>query len=134
MNHAQVSDSAPVGASAREMVRWSVQAVNAASPRIALLPPGVAGELDAPFPTSIKTKRIGVQQATTGAAFVDATLKPETPPKVFPDTPSMFTALMAGAFVATAAMGFQLLLTAWRVTVMQAWPTVPARASRLPTR
>ena len=44
---------------------------------------------------SIKAKRIGVQQATTGAAFVDAKLKPETPPKVFPDTPSMFTALMA---------------------------------------
>jgi polar amino acid transport system substrate-binding protein len=44
---------------------------------------------------NIKSKRIGVQQATTGAAFVDAKLKPETPPKVFPDTPSMFTALMA---------------------------------------
>ena len=29
------------------------------APRIALLPPGVAGELDAPFPTSIKTKRWG---------------------------------------------------------------------------
>jgi len=44
---------------------------------------------------SIKSKRIGVQQATTGATFVEAKLKPETPPKVFPDTPSMFTALMA---------------------------------------
>ena len=43
----------------------------------------------------IKTKRVGVQQATTGAAFVENTLKPETPAKVFPDTPSMFTALMA---------------------------------------
>ena len=45
--------------------------------------------------SSIKTSRIGVQQATTGAAFVDATLKPDPPAKVFPDTPSMFTALMA---------------------------------------
>ena len=43
----------------------------------------------------IKTKRVGVQQATTGAAFVENSLKPETPAKVFPDTPSMFTALMA---------------------------------------
>jgi polar amino acid transport system substrate-binding protein len=44
---------------------------------------------------SIKSMRIGVQQATTGASFVDGKLKPETPAKVFPDTPSMFTALMA---------------------------------------
>jgi polar amino acid transport system substrate-binding protein len=44
---------------------------------------------------NIKSKRIGVQQATTGAAFVENTLQPETPAKVFPDTPSMFTALMA---------------------------------------
>jgi polar amino acid transport system substrate-binding protein len=44
---------------------------------------------------SIKTKQIGVQQATTGASFVDERLKPEKPAKVFPDTPSMFTALMA---------------------------------------
>ena len=44
---------------------------------------------------SIKTKQIGVQHATTGAAFVEAMLKPETPAKVFPDAPSLFTALMA---------------------------------------
>ena len=44
---------------------------------------------------NIKSKRIGVQQATTGANFVESKLKPETPAKVFPDTPSMFTALMA---------------------------------------
>jgi polar amino acid transport system substrate-binding protein len=44
---------------------------------------------------SIKTKQIGVQQATTGATFIDGTLKPEKPAKVFPDTPSMFTALIA---------------------------------------
>ncbi len=43
----------------------------------------------------LKSKRIGVQQATTGASFVDAKLQPETAAKVFPDTPSMFTALMA---------------------------------------
>ena len=45
---------------------------------------------------SIKGLRIGVQQATTGADFVDQKLKPTTPAKVFPDTPSMFTALQAG--------------------------------------
>jgi polar amino acid transport system substrate-binding protein len=45
---------------------------------------------------SIKKMRIGVQQATTGADFVHDKLKPETPEKVFPDTPSMFTALQAG--------------------------------------
>lgn len=46
--------------------------------------------------TSIKKAKIGVQQATTGADFVANTLKPDTPAKVFPDTPSMFTALQAG--------------------------------------
>lgn len=50
-------------------------------------------QLDA---ASIKKARIGVQQATTGAAFVDNVLKPETPPSVFPDTPSMSASLMAG--------------------------------------
>lgn len=45
---------------------------------------------------SIKKMRIGVQQATTGADFVRDKLKPATPEKVFPDTPSMFTALQAG--------------------------------------
>ncbi len=45
---------------------------------------------------SMKDLRIGVQQATTGADFVDQRLKPKTPAKVFPDTPSMFTALQAG--------------------------------------
>ncbi len=44
---------------------------------------------------SIRTMQLGAQQATTGAAFIDGTLKPETPAKVFPDTPSMFAALMA---------------------------------------
>ncbi|MBX6321547.1 MAG: amino acid ABC transporter substrate-binding protein [Rhodospirillaceae bacterium] len=45
---------------------------------------------------SIKNMRIGVQQATTGADFVAQKLKPSMPAKVFPDTPSMFTALQAG--------------------------------------
>jgi len=45
---------------------------------------------------SIKDMRIGVQQATTGADFVDQKLKPKTPASVYPDTPSMFTALQAG--------------------------------------
>ena len=45
---------------------------------------------------SIKKMRIGVQQGTTGADFVADRLKPSVPAKVFPDTPSMFTALQAG--------------------------------------
>jgi polar amino acid transport system substrate-binding protein len=45
---------------------------------------------------SIKGMRIGVQQGTTGADFVDQKLKPTTPASVYPDTPSMFTALQAG--------------------------------------
>ena len=45
---------------------------------------------------SIKKMRIGVQQATTGASFVADKLQPSIPPKVFPDTPSMFTSLQAG--------------------------------------
>ncbi len=44
----------------------------------------------------MKSLRIGVQQATTGADFVAGKLKPTTPAKVFADTPGMFTALMAG--------------------------------------
>ena len=43
----------------------------------------------------LKGLRIGVQQATTGAMFVDEKLQPTTPAKVFPDTTSMFTALLA---------------------------------------
>jgi polar amino acid transport system substrate-binding protein len=45
--------------------------------------------------TSIKQMRFGVQQATTGADFVINRIQPAHL-KVFPDTPSMFTALMAG--------------------------------------
>lgn len=45
--------------------------------------------------STIKGLRIGVQQATTGAMFVDEKLQPTTPAKVFPDTTSMFTALLA---------------------------------------
>ena len=44
----------------------------------------------------MKTLRLGVQSATTGADFVHNKIQPTTPEKVFPDTPSMFTALMAG--------------------------------------
>ena len=44
----------------------------------------------------MKSLRIGVQQATTGADFVANMLKPTQQVKVFPDTPSMFTALAAG--------------------------------------
>jgi polar amino acid transport system substrate-binding protein len=50
-------------------------------------------QLDA---AAMKTARIGVQGGTTGASFVDGTLKPETAASVYQDTPSMFTALQAG--------------------------------------
>jgi len=46
--------------------------------------------------TTIKGLRIGVQQATTGADFVTDKIKPTTTPSVYPDQPSMFTALQAG--------------------------------------
>jgi polar amino acid transport system substrate-binding protein len=49
-------------------------------------------EIDA---ASIKSARIGVQQATTAATFIDEKLQPEQQVRVFPDTPSMFTALQA---------------------------------------
>ena len=45
---------------------------------------------------SIRNMQIGVQGATTGADFVDQKLKPSKPARVFPDQPSMFTALQAG--------------------------------------
>ena len=44
---------------------------------------------------AIKKMRVGVKQATTGADFVTNKLHPAEL-KVFPDDPSMFTALMAG--------------------------------------
>lgn len=43
----------------------------------------------------MKGLRIGVQQGTTGADFIAEQVKPKTAAKVFPDTPAMFTALMA---------------------------------------
>jgi polar amino acid transport system substrate-binding protein len=76
---------------------------------------------------SIKTKQIGVQQATTGAAFVESTLKPETPAKVFPDTPSMFTALMANqvdvAMTDTAIVLSQAEASGGRVEVVGQYAT-----------
>jgi polar amino acid transport system substrate-binding protein len=46
--------------------------------------------------SNIRSMRIGVQGATTGADFVTDKLKPTPQVKVFPDQPSMFTALAAG--------------------------------------
>jgi polar amino acid transport system substrate-binding protein len=45
---------------------------------------------------SLKTARIGIQQATTGATFVDQVLKPSTPPRVYADEAELFTALASG--------------------------------------
>ncbi|WP_207388373.1 ABC transporter substrate-binding protein [Lichenihabitans psoromatis] len=44
----------------------------------------------------VKSLRIGVTQGTTGADFVADKIKPTTTAKVFPDAPSMITALQAG--------------------------------------
>ena len=46
--------------------------------------------------SNIRSMRIGVQGATTGADFVTNKLKPTQQVKVYPDQPSMFTALAAG--------------------------------------
>ena len=45
---------------------------------------------------SIKGLRLGVQQATTAQDYLKNSVKPTKPVKVFPDTPSLFTALRAG--------------------------------------
>ncbi len=45
---------------------------------------------------SVKSLRIGVYQATTGAAFVANVLKPSRPIKVYPNVPAMIAALTAG--------------------------------------
>jgi polar amino acid transport system substrate-binding protein len=45
---------------------------------------------------SVKSMRIGVHQATTGADFVEKVLKPTQPMKVYPNVPAMFAALSAG--------------------------------------
>jgi len=46
--------------------------------------------------SNIRSMRIGVQSATTGADFATNKLKPTQQVKVYPDQPSMFTALAAG--------------------------------------
>lgn len=46
--------------------------------------------------SNIRSMRIGVHQGTTGADFATNVLKPTQPVKMFPDTPGMFTALVAG--------------------------------------
>jgi polar amino acid transport system substrate-binding protein len=57
---------------------------------------GVLTRADAPVdPTSIKTAKVGVQQGTTGAAFVMEKLG-IAEPQVYPDQGDMFAALRAG--------------------------------------
>ena len=76
---------------------------------------------------SIKGLRIGVQQATTGATFVDEQLKPTTPAKVFPDTTSMFTALLANqidvAMTDTAIVLGQAAVSSGRFEVVGQYST-----------
>jgi polar amino acid transport system substrate-binding protein len=76
---------------------------------------------------SIKNLQIGVQQATTGASFVDNVLKPKTPAKVFPDTTSMFTALQAGqidaAMTDTAIVLGQAAMSGGRFDVVGQYST-----------
>ncbi len=57
---------------------------------------GILTRADAPIDEkSIKTAKVGVQQATTGAAFMTDKVG-VTNPQVFPDAGSMFAALTAG--------------------------------------
>ncbi len=76
---------------------------------------------------SIKDAQIGVQQGTTGATFVENKLKPTTPAKIFPDTPSMFTALQAGqvdvAMTDTAIVLGQASVSAGRFEVIGQYAT-----------
>lgn len=51
---------------------------------------------------NVKNLRIGVYQATTGAAFVENVLKPVPPIKVYPNVPAMMAALTAGQIDAAA--------------------------------
>lgn len=51
---------------------------------------------------NVKHLRIGVYQATTGAAFVENVLKPVPPIKVYPNVPAMMAALTAGQIDAAA--------------------------------
>lgn len=77
--------------------------------------------------SSIKGMRIGVQQATTGATFVEEKLRPTTPAKVFPDTTSMFTALLANqvdvAMTDTAIVLGQASVSAGRFVVVGQYST-----------
>lgn len=60
---------------------------------------GILVKADAPpiDEKSIKTKTVGVQQATTGASFVMDTLKmPKEQVQIYPEQGDMFTALAAG--------------------------------------
>lgn len=76
--------------------------------------------------TTIKTAKLGVQQGTTGADFVTKTLK-ATGAKVFPDTPSMFTALQAGqidaAMTDTAIVLGQAKISEGKFTVVGQYKT-----------
>ena len=76
--------------------------------------------------TTIKTAKLGVQQGTTGADFVEKTLKAKGA-KVFPDTPSMFTALQAGqidaAMTDTAIVLGQAKISEGKFTVIGQYKT-----------
>ena len=77
--------------------------------------------------TTIQGMQIGVQQGTTGAAFVHDVLKPTTAEKVFPDSPSMFTALQAGqidvAMIDTAIVLGQAAVSHGTMTVVGQYKT-----------
>jgi polar amino acid transport system substrate-binding protein len=83
--------------------------------------------------TSIKGMRIGAQQATTGAAFVDEKLKPTTPASVYPDQGSMFTALQAGQIDVAMTDTSIIHAQAARAMASRKWSgnTPPARLTAL---
>ncbi len=74
---------------------------------------GVLSRTDAPVDEkSIKSAKVGVQQATTGATFVQEKLG-LTDVQVYPEQPDLFTALTAGQI--DAAMTDTSIVLAWEV-------------------
>ena len=97
---------------------------------------GVLSRIDAPVDEkSIKTAKVGVQQATTGAAFAQSTLG-LTDVQVYPDQGDMFTALRAGqidaAMTDTAIVLAEQVANADKVAVVGQYKTGEAYGAIYP--
>ena len=97
---------------------------------------GVLTRIDAPVDEkSIKTAKVGVQQATTGASFAQSTLG-LTDIQVYPDLGDMFTALRAGqidaAMTDTAIVLAEQVANADKVAVIGQYKTGEAYGAIYP--